>query len=105
MLSLFHISPAWMFRRFNNEAKKYNEEKTEYVTIFQDSRIHDSRLKKDEIFPLQWMTFEDTKIPMMHNYMSALTRYYGEDVMQLPPEEKRVNHAPELVDFGSIFDG
>jgi lipopolysaccharide cholinephosphotransferase len=104
LLSLFHISPTRMYRQLTKESEKYDEETTEYVTSFQDPKIQDSRLKMDEIFPLQWMTFEDTRIPMMHNYMSALTRYYGEDVMQLPSEEKRVNHAPEIIDFGTIFD-
>jgi lipopolysaccharide cholinephosphotransferase len=32
--------------------------------------------------------------------MTLLERYYGSDVMQLPPEEKRVNHAPAVIEFG-----
>lgn len=104
LLSLFHISPVWMYRKFTANATKYNSEETEYVTIFQDPRIHDSRLKKSEIFPIRMMPFEQTEIPMMNDYMAALIRYFGDDVMKLPPEEKRVNHAPVVVDFGDMFE-
>ena len=39
-------------------------------------------------------------MPVPNDYMTVLKRYYGEDVMELPPVEKRVNHAPAILDFG-----
>jgi lipopolysaccharide cholinephosphotransferase len=104
MLSTLHVSPRWMYQKFTKNAMRFDSEETECVTIFQDSRIFDSRLKRSEIFPTKMMPFEDIKIPMMNDYMTALIRYYGKDVMQLPPEEKRVNHAAAVLDFGDILD-
>jgi len=99
-LKLFCISPNWMYQRFNKVAQMYNSVETEYVTLFQDPRIHDSRISRSELFPLKKLKFEDITIPVQNEYMTLLERYYGSDVMQLPPEEKRVNHAPAVIEFG-----
>ena len=34
-----------------------------------------------------------------HNLDTILKIQYG-DYMKLPPEEKRINHSPEVLDFG-----
>ena len=38
-------------------------------------------------------------LPVPEQDDTILRRYYG-DYMQLPPEEQRVNHAPEILEFG-----
>ena len=45
------------------------------------------------------MNFESTEICMPANSHEILCNIYG-DYMQLPPEEKRVNHRPIEIDFG-----
>ena len=100
VLKTLHISPRWMYRQFNKVAQKYNSVETKYITLFQDPRIHDSRASREELFPLRYLQFEDTFIPVQNEYMTLLERYYGSEVMQLPPEEKRVNHAPVVIEFG-----
>lgn len=102
-LSCLHISPAWMYRKLTKVAERYDHEDADYVTTFQDPKIHDSRIQKSELFPVVMMPFEDIEIPMLKDYMTVLKRYYGDDVMQLPPEEQRVNHAPVKVDFGNML--
>jgi lipopolysaccharide cholinephosphotransferase len=56
--------------------------------------------QNQRLFPLKKLKFEDITIPVQNEYMTLLERYYGSDVMQLPPEEKRVNHAPAVIEFG-----
>ena len=43
--------------------------------------------------------FEDIEANVPCNYDGYLTHEYG-DYMELPPEDKRINHAPEFIDFG-----
>lgn len=100
---LFHITGKKLYKKFNKVAQRYNSVKTDEITIFQDSRIHDSRIDHKELFPLKTGLFEDMEIPIPNDSMTLLKRYYGEDVMTLPPVEKRVNHAPELIDFGDVL--
>ncbi|AWK13379.1 LicD family protein [Candidatus Fukatsuia symbiotica] len=46
----------------------------------------------NEIFPLREIKFEDTIFKCPNNVHSYLTKYYGDDYMELPPENKRVWH-------------
>lgn len=56
--------------------------------------------KKDSVFPLGEIVFEDVIFPAPHNPDEYLKEIYG-DYMQIPPEEKRVCHStfilPKLV--------
>lgn len=63
------------------------------------SEIVDSCFDEKDMFPVVRVPFEDTTIPIQKNYHEMLTSIYG-DYMQLPPEEKRVNHTPAILDFG-----
>ena len=99
-LIFFKVSPKWLYKKLELTSQLYNKEETDYVTIFQDSWIHESRIAYEELAPVRYLPFEDTVVPVPKEYMTLLERYYGEDVMQLPPIEKRVNHAPAIIDFG-----
>lgn len=44
--------------------------------------------------------FETLCVKIPQNYRSYMTRLYGEDYMQLPPEEKREMHPLMAIDFG-----
>lgn len=61
--------------------------------------IVNSCFEEEEMFPVLYVPFEDTEIPIQKNYHQMLTAIYG-DYMQLPPEDKRVNHTPAILDFG-----
>ncbi len=54
---------------------------------------------RGELYPLMDMPFENTTAKMPNQYDACLRRIFG-DYMQLPPEEKRVNHCPYILDFG-----
>ena len=46
--------------------------------------------------------FEDITVKMPHDYDIYLTRLFG-NYMQMPPEDKRINHCPYILDFGDEF--
>jgi lipopolysaccharide cholinephosphotransferase len=73
--------------------------KTETVAYCFDPRPFDNVLKYDDIFPLQKMEFEGIKINVPHKIHEYMERVYG-DYMTLPPEDKRHNHPPFILDFG-----
>ena len=53
----------------------------------------------EDLLPLQEVPFADTTVYLPKNNHESLTRIYG-DYMQIPPEEKRYNHPPVVLDFG-----
>ena len=56
-------------------------------------------LKRKWLIETKIMKFEDTEFPGSVLYDEYLTYFYG-DYMTLPPEEKRITHQFEEVDFG-----
>ena len=56
-------------------------------------------MKIDDLFPLKKVKFEDTEAYVPNNNETYLNQIYG-NFMEIPPVEKRVNHAPIKIDFG-----
>lgn len=52
-----------------------------------------------EMFPLKDIVFEDINVKIQSNYDKVMRNIYG-DYLKLPPVEKRVTHAPVILDFG-----
>ena len=51
----------------------------------------------EDIFPVQYVPFEDTRLPIAHHPHEFLTMGIGEDYMTLPPENKRMaKHIEEI---------
>ena len=57
------------------------------------------RLTYNVLFPVVYLDFEDMKVLINKNYHKALTKLCG-DHMVMPPEDKRWNGAPVVLDFG-----
>lgn len=55
--------------------------------------------QRNDFEPAIEAKFEDFKVKIPKNYDKILTQIYG-DYMQIPPEEKRYNAAPDILDFG-----
>ena len=55
------------------------------------------------MYPLVKMPFEDMEVYMPKEYDRYLTRLFG-DYMTMPPKEKRVNHCPDVLDFGEEYE-
>lgn len=98
-LKFLHIPPRSIFNQFEKASQKYNNTETEYITGFGQPTALKKMFKKADMFPLDEVPFESTTIHLLHNNDEELRKVYG-DYMQIPPPEKRINHAPEILDFG-----
>ena len=98
LLALSHVSPKTLYTIFEDNATRYNGQKTKCCTTFSDTDIKGASIAYDDLFPLVPMQFEDTIMYLPNQYDKVLTNYYG-DYMKLPPVEERVNHAPVIVQF------
>lgn len=99
VLKVFHISPAFLYRMMEKEETKYNDQDTGLMNTFRVTMSDRSYISKEEMYPLKEMPFEDTVAYVPKDYDKYLKRLFG-DYMTLPPEEKRVNHCPYILDFG-----
>lgn len=89
---------AFIYRQYLSHARAFRK-KTAYVTQFCDTMALQCAIAWEELLPLAELDFEDIRICVPREYDKLLTRVYG-DYMELPPEEKRQNHYPYLLDFG-----
>ena len=98
VLRFLGITRDKAYEKYLKCARKYSGKEDVYYTDFTDltERV---LLKKEDIYPVQQVAFEDTTILTMNKLDKALSQLYG-DYMKLPPEDKRYNHPPKYVDFG-----
>ena len=59
--------------------------------------------ERRDIFPTKRMKYENIMVNAPNNIDKYLSDAYG-DFMTLPPEEKRHNHKPDVLDFGKYID-
>ncbi len=98
-LKILHIKSTWLYKNLVKTASKYNSEKTQYITCFDDQYALKHKYTVEDIFPLREVEFEHFKIKVPKQSEKILTLTYG-DYMTLPPVEKRRNHCPSILDFG-----
>lgn len=53
----------------------------------------------DDLFPLRWVDFEDTRVPLANKAEELLSSLYG-DWQTPPPNDARIAHYPDVLDFG-----
>lgn len=92
---------AWLYKKYISYAKAYYG-KTNTYTALCDPGASIMWIKRDEIFPLVDMPYEDTTMKLINKYDVQLKRHMGE-YMEIPPENKRLNHCPRELDFGKEF--
>lgn len=104
LLNNIPISKRYWKSRYHKILTKYENTETEYVTSY-FSQISCQTFGKYGFFlksdfsPSKRIEFEDLYVSSPKNVDAILKEYYG-DYMKLPPKEKRINHAPEVLDFG-----
>ncbi len=98
LMKVFSPGNEWFCRAWKKNAVKYYR-KSETVTQFNDTGIWESRIRLEDLFPLQRVPFEDTYITVPKEYDKVLREMYG-DYMQIPPKEKQQNHYPYILDLG-----
>lgn len=97
---VLRLSPARLYSKMEKISKSSNYKDTESVICYSSVYPLKSDMKKEDLFPLVKMDFEDIKVCLPAAYDKYLAKCYGNDYMQIPPMEKRVNHAAYIVDFG-----
>lgn len=98
-LKLLHIQPRFLYKLLLKEATRYNNQKTKYMNAFEVTMSHRAYISEEEMFPLVKMKYEGIDVTMPKEYDTYLKRLFG-DYMTPPPEDKRVNHCPYILDFG-----
>lgn len=77
-----------------------NDKSNYYVNLGSNYNYIKQTISKDKYYPLKKAEFDGNLFNVPNDWDYILTRIYG-DYMQLPPEEKRVTHNPERIDFGN----
>lgn len=97
-LLLRPVPKAWLYRKLDRVLRQYEGRGSRYMaTICTAKGVR----RMDEVFPVKQAKFEDIMVPVPNQPERLLEQAYG-DYMQLPPEEQRVGHCPELFDLGNI---
>lgn len=98
VLLKLHIDSRKIYKKIQISATKRNSSSSEYYSTFEDRDMLNNTCKLSDIFPLKKLDFEDIQVNVMNNYDKNLTNIYG-DYMAIPPEEKRYNHRPAIIEF------
>ncbi len=98
LLSIMHIKPQMIYRMMERNAQKYNHRKTRQITAFEPPKTWLNTMTKNELYPLKKIQFEDIEAYVPNRVDLHLARLFG-DYMQMPPEEKRWNHRPAIIEF------
>ena len=97
-LKLFHITPNFLYKKFKKVSTSFNNVNCEYVTSYEYTGCLKDKIKKADLLPLKKVPFESIEAYIPANNDEFLKKVYG-DYMQIPPVEKRVNHAPLVIQF------
>ena len=95
---LFHLTPAFFYRRYLRAARAYEGEKIRTWVSLGDMSVDPDYDPADVLYPTRPVPFEDIQIRVPGKTEEYLTILYG-DFMTLPPEEKRWNHYPAVLKF------
>ena len=103
--NVFRRNPVRVKKLFLKNARKYSElarkEKSEYVgldlTWVWNGFYPPYHFRRDVLFPTQYVPFEDTCLPVAHDYDAYLRGCFGDSYMQEPPAfMKNGKHIAEI---------
>lgn len=102
-LKIFNVTTTRVYKAYLKEIKKCEKmvECNGVSKVYSENNFEGVKKithGEDELFPVVWKKFENTKIPLPNNYHLYLEKIYN-DYMQLPPVEKRHVHAPAVLNF------
>ena len=99
-LSSFFIQKKTLSHLIDKIYLAYNNKDTGWVTSLSERSPKNAMMKLDEVRSQVFLPFEGVLHPAPACYHQYLSNYYGEDYMELPPMEKRIQHDILEVDFG-----
>lgn len=98
-MKILGISKEKLIYKCEEASTRHNDEvNSEYVDFLCDTTPTMNIYKRDDLFPLQKLKFEDIELSFPKNMDTNLRGMYG-DYMQLPPVDKRKNHFPYELKF------
>jgi len=92
---LLAVPKRYLYKKLDTHLKKYSQGPREYVC---QNKFMNTITRFDNIFPTSTHVFEGLEISMPGNQDAFLRGYFG-NYMQLPPENKRITHSPELLKY------
>jgi len=101
MLKVLGISPEWLYHQAANAALCCRDTNTRRAAYLFDQSPYINMMKLADIYPTRFMEFEGVQVRVPNCPEAYLKVQYGNDYMTLPPVEKRHNHPPVELDFGS----
>ncbi len=99
LLYLFRVTPQKLYRKLEKISRRCEGQTTEYLASFACPMAKKESFKREWLFPLKTVPFENMSVKVPCRDDLVLTKQYG-DYMQLPPVEDRVTHRPAVIDFG-----
>lgn len=81
-----------LLKKYNSSDSEFLMQSPEYAS---NGLVHPAHL----LFPTVEHNFEGMTIKIPGKYHEYLSLRYGDDYMELPPEEKRINHRPVELSF------
>ena len=97
-LRTFGFGPKYFQKKLYKLFTKYDSDSGEYVTdLTLKERV---TFKRTDYKPPKKALFEGIEMNIPNDDHNTLTPIYG-DYMRLPPEEERVNHVLNEIDFGN----
>ena len=101
LLHWLRIPKKALVDRRDGISAQYNGCRTRRLGYFCDTRPYADMFPRRDLYPLRQLPYEDSTMPFPRHVEKLLTKMFG-DFMTLPPEEKRQNHVPYLLDFGKF---
>ena len=98
LLKIFSFTPNYFHNKLSKLFRKYENNGGKYVTDL--TLMEKVTFLKSDYKPSKKVKFEYMETYIPNNDFNTLTPIYG-DYMQLPPEEKRVAHVLNEIDFGN----
>ena len=92
-------SPARIFREFNAAATVANDDAAADALMI-SSYAAIEPYPRAMFLPPSEIVFEDSTFPAPADVEGYLEKLYGKTWNQLPPEGRRRNHAPKVLEFG-----
>ena len=104
ILNLIPTPPPYsrIYNRFYNriaELDKCGGDLISSLTVMEKSEMLNIASDEKEMFPVNYVKYQDFQMPVLKNNHIVLRQLYG-DYMEMPPENKRINHSPAILDFG-----
>lgn len=92
----------FLFRRAKKAATRYQHVETRRMAYTFGLYISTNMYDKEDFYPLQWVPFEDTRLPIPKETPMMLATIFGDDYMTPLPEGQRSFIVPYSLDFGDV---